>query len=70
MERWFFHIRMYGRVVPDEEGMALPDLQAAQAELRASARDLYAANGGNGLIELADRQGNVLATMPIRNALH
>ena len=63
MERFFFHIRAGGQLVPDEEGMILPDLAAATAELQASARDLWHSSKG-GTVEMTDAKGVILATMP------
>jgi hypothetical protein len=70
MERLFFHIRTGGAFIADEEGMILPDMAAALTEMWASARDLCPADSGRGVIEMSDDLGNVLATIPIRRALH
>jgi hypothetical protein len=69
MERYFFHIRVCGQLVPDEEGMDLPHLDAALAELSASARDL-SATSRDGTIEMTTAQGKILTRMNVRAALH
>src|SRR6185437_5527687 len=69
MERFYFHIRADGIFVPDEEGMNLPDAEAAAAELRASARDLCSTHP-SGFIEMTDALGKVLTQMPARAVMH
>jgi hypothetical protein len=69
MERFYFHIRADGILIPDEEGMDLPDAQAAVAELRASARDLCATHP-SGMIEMTDAHGKVLTQISARAVLH
>ena len=67
MERFYFHIRTGGILVPDEEGMNLPSEDAAIAELRASARDLSETDL-EGSVEMTDARGRVLHTMPASGA--
>jgi hypothetical protein len=63
---YFFHIRDGWNVVPDEEGMELPDLNIAMFEGYASAADLASAalSDGHNLaayaVEIADESGTVL----------
>ena len=40
MHRFYFHLRTRGTIVPDTEGMRLPDLEAARRHAAAVARDL------------------------------
>ena len=42
MGRFYFHLRTDGQLMPDEEGVDLPDLSAAQREAIAAARELLA----------------------------
>ena len=73
-DHYFFHILDDGARVPDDEGMLL-SRQAAQEELWASVHDLTNARlrsgkgPGDGLVQLADYDGRVLATLRFRNAL-
>jgi len=76
MTRYFFHIREAAIVIPDEEGLELQDIQAARIEARRSAYDLGTAEFRRGCgverraIEIADRDGNVLETLPLRAFLN
>jgi len=48
MPRYFFHLSFGQRVVPDEEGVELPNRSAARDEARAVVRDLVNPEiGGN-----------------------
>ena len=42
MRRFYFHLRAGDELVPDEEGIDLPDLSAARREAIAAARELLA----------------------------
>jgi hypothetical protein len=74
--QYFFHIRADNVRIPDEEGMELPNISAARAEMRASAMDLAMAaiRIGAGVdaraLELEDKCGNIIETLPIRGVLH
>jgi hypothetical protein len=77
MPKYFFHIRHGWDVIPDEEGMAFPDLAAAGVEAYASADDLAAAALASGrrieacAIEVANEAGCILhrvKVQPIRRA--
>jgi hypothetical protein len=76
MSRYFFHIRDGWAVIPDEEGMDFPNLNAARVEAYSSACDLCeAASHGNRnnaafAIEIADRDGNVLGSVAVLASLH
>ena len=76
MARYYFHICDRGVVIPDEEGMELPNIEAALLEARLSARDLALADIGGGhtaslsTIEIADADGNVLRVPSFGRLLH
>jgi len=57
MMRFYFDIREAGRVIPDEEGVVLPDMEAVQREATQSlveiARDAIRNHGRDGPLELA-----------------
>jgi uncharacterized protein DUF6894 len=42
MTRYFFHLRTDRQLAEDEEGLELPDLDAAREEANASAREMLA----------------------------
>ncbi len=69
MQHYFFHIRAGGKFIPDDEGMELFSLEAAHAELRASAEDL-ASTAHGGTVEMQDEEGRVVASMIITRVLH
>jgi hypothetical protein len=69
MPRYFFHLAFGGRLVPDEDGVELPDRSAARAEALAVIRDLSdRRTGGNPrrwagwFLQLADEQGQFFRT--------
>jgi uncharacterized protein DUF6894 len=64
MPRYFFHLSFGQRVVPDEEGVELPNRSAARHEALAAMRDLANAKiGGDArrwaswFLEVADSEG-------------
>jgi len=71
MPRYFFHVRHGWDAIPDEEGMEFPDLNRAEVEGYASARDLAAADPcavhslAAYAIEVADEDGTVLSRIKI-----
>ena len=68
MSRFYFHIVSDGQTIPDEEGMELPNLLAAQAEAMASARDLALASDcgtETGIVQIADGTGRIIDTVPV-----
>jgi hypothetical protein len=71
MPTYFFHIRDGWGLIPDEEGMDLPDLYQAQAEGYASARDLASAdpcavhNFAAWAVEIADEEGTLLSQIKV-----
>jgi hypothetical protein len=74
--RYFFHIRDGDRLVRDEEGTDLPNMDAARAEARASARDLMMEDlkslrkKEKRWLEIANENGRVIETISIRDVLH
>jgi hypothetical protein len=70
--RYFFHIWERGARVPDDVGLELGGMAEARQEARLTACDL--ANGGGRhdvrIIEIADRHGKTLASLPLRGLLH
>jgi len=71
MPKYFFHIRHGWDLVPDDEGMEFPDLNRAEVEGYASARDLaaadpYAVHNLTGYaIEVADEESTVLLRIKV-----
>ena len=71
LPKFYFHILSNGVTVPDEEGMDLPDLLAAQAEALASARDLARSADRDGFgkesrsVQIADAAGAVIDSVPV-----
>jgi hypothetical protein len=71
LPRYYFHILSNGRTIPDDEGMDLHDLLAAQAEGVASARDLALSADGDGLgkesrvVQITDAAGTILDTVTV-----
>ena len=73
MPRYFFHVRsLGGGVAEDTEGIELPDLETARAEVEQSAAELsFEALESDELIEveaveIADRTGDALAVIPFK----
>jgi hypothetical protein len=73
MPHYFFHLAFGTRMVPDEEGVELPDRSAARTEALAAIRELSdARTGGNSrrwagwFLQLADEQGQFFRA-PIGN---
>jgi hypothetical protein len=70
-----FHIRDGDQLYADEEGRWLPDIAAARAEARQSARDILADLLSDGrmldgqLIEIADGDGRVIEKVPLRTVV-
>ena len=69
MPHYFFHLSFGQRVVPDEEGVELPNRSAARDEARAVVRDLVNPEiGGNSrrwaswFLEVADDRGRFFRT--------
>ena len=75
MPRFFFHIVEGRDFIPDEEGSVLPDLDAAKAEARASARDIarqaiaQRRRPSDACVEIQDGDGRVLASLSVGEIL-
>jgi hypothetical protein len=75
MGRFYFHIRLGDRLVPDEEGEVLPDVLAARREAERSARELLADAIKLGKAEvpeafvIADEHGREIGTVPFAEVL-
>ena len=69
MPKFYFHILSNGLTIPDEEGLELQDLLAAQAEAVASARDLAKSADRDGFgketrsVQIVNAAGMVLDTV-------
>ena len=75
MSRYYFHIRIAGSLVRDEEGMECRDLSAACAEAHASARDaarasLYRPNTRPTSIEIEDDEGEMVGEISFATTCH
>ena len=75
MPEYFFHIRKRKGLVPDPEGLILPDLNAAREEACNGIRQMVAAKVAAGEeadvigIEICDDQHNDLATITLAAAI-
>jgi hypothetical protein len=75
MPQFFFYIVSNGEIIPDHEGDAFLDLEAAQAEAVAIARDLAREQISErrplkGVsIEIRDEKGEILAVVDIHEVL-
>jgi hypothetical protein len=71
MPRFYFHILSDGVTIPDDEGLELLNLLAAQAEAMASARDLALSADRDGFgresrsVQIVDAAGTVLDSVPV-----
>jgi hypothetical protein len=69
MPRFYFPILDNDRVIHDEEGVILPDLETAVSEARRTAFDMFAdalAGGddvGHQVIHITDSRGRILAKL-------
>src|SRR5258707_14875379 len=70
MGRFYFHLQADDQIVPDDEGVDLPDLSAAEHEAILAARELLAEAIKSGRPEvpeafvIADEEGRALAIVP------
>jgi len=75
MGRFYFHLRAGDELMPDEEGIDLPDLSAARREAILAARELLAEAIKSGKPEvpevfvIADEAGRELDTVPLAAVL-
>ena len=73
MARYYFHVQSGETVSPDDEGLDLPSLSAAQEEALATARELLADAIKYGKREvpiciiIAADDGRELAKVPVKN---
>jgi hypothetical protein len=71
LPRYYFHILSNGMTIPDDEGMELHDLSAAQTEAVASARDLARSADLDGFgketrsVQIVDAAGAVLDSVAV-----
>jgi hypothetical protein len=72
MGRFYFHLRQGDQLLPDDEGVDLPDFPAAQREALAAARELFAEAIKSGkktrvpdAIVIADEAGRALDIIPL-----
>jgi hypothetical protein len=68
MPRYFFHIRDGFDLDEDDEGVELPDFEAARAEALATVDELRdeLADAGDIELEIADETGRRLLSVPFR----
>jgi hypothetical protein len=66
MSRYFFNIRDGYDLDEDDEGIELPDIEAARAEALATVEELrdQLADAGNIELEITDETGRRLLTVP------
>jgi hypothetical protein len=75
MGRFYFHLKAGDQLIPDEEGLDLPNLWAAHCEALWSARELVANAIRSGKPQIADafliadEDGRELETVPFAAAL-
>ncbi|UYY59798.1 DUF6894 family protein [Sphingomonas sp. S2-65] len=75
MHRFYFHLHQCGASYPDAEGIELPSFEAALEEAFRAARSLMAKQVESSplrsdcRIEIVDRYGILLATVPCEEAI-
>jgi hypothetical protein len=75
MPRYYFHIFNSTSTVEDEEGLELPDLQAARAQAITGIRSVLSTEILTGVfdlrgrIDIADAEGKVVETVRYKEAL-
>src|SRR5260370_34670271 len=75
MGRFYFHLQADDQIVPDDEGVDLPDLSAAEHEAILAARELLAEAIKSGRTEvpeafvIADEERRALAIVPFTTVL-
>ena len=67
MSKFYFHILSGNTVTPDEEGMELPGVLAAEAEAVASARDIAKAGASRTprSVMIVDDAGAFVSSVPV-----
>jgi hypothetical protein len=74
--RFFFNIRDGETLIPDDEGVILPDIESARDEARISAKELAAEefkatrHVDGRVIEITDPLGRVIERLPLKGVLH
>jgi hypothetical protein len=73
MGRFYFHLQADDQIVPDDEGVDLPDLSAAEHEAILAARELLAEAIKRPEVPeafvIADEEGRALAIVPFTAVL-
>ena len=75
MRRFYFHLQADDQIVPDDEGVELPDLSAAEHEAILAARELLAEAIRCGRPEIPEafvitnEEGRALAVVPFTTVL-
>ena len=75
MPRFFLHYREPDDLIADEEGLELPDLNAARREAARAGRDILAEKVqlqqelNHDAIEIADESGRVLETIALKDLI-
>ena len=75
MPRFFFNFREAMRFEPDEEGLELPDLDAAYLEAFETAKEMWGEairgmrNPSRQQFEIGDADGNTLLIVPFREVM-
>ena len=73
MPRYYFHLRDRADRLTDEEGIALPDAEAAWYQAVRNARELVKADLHLGcpyehkLVEIVDEEGDPVDTLPLQD---
>lgn len=76
MPRYYFHLARDGGRLQDEEGLALPDAEAAWYQAVRSARELIRADVALGTrwdrqaIEIVDEAGTPVDRLPLADIVH
>jgi hypothetical protein len=75
MPVYYLNIREHEQIAADQEGIDLPDLEAAKAEAQASAREILAdalksnTKVDGKVIEIADETGTIVGSVTLRDML-
>jgi hypothetical protein len=73
---YFFNILHCGQLIPDDEGLYLPDMEAARIEARHTANDLVAGDIVIGksvsadVVQITTVAGEVVEALPVRDVFH
>src|SRR5262245_49727323 len=75
MRRYFFNFRDQNQIEPDEDGLELPDLDAAYLEAFEAAKEMWGEairdlrNPSQQQFEISDADGNTLLVVPFMEIL-